>query len=218
MPAPTPPARDAVATPDRATVAVAVAGAAGVLLYVTAWAVAGTWIEGYDPVRDAISQTFAIGAPTAPRALMIVVLLVTGALLVAFGWALDRAMPGRGRAGPVAAAVSGVGTILAVVFPCSDGCPGFGTTTTDSLHVVVAGAGYVALILAPLFVARRVREHAPGLAAASAVLGGLALVGFVVRNLGIGDAYGGLLQRVFNTTADAWYLLAAWWIVARRGR
>lgn len=215
MSAPTRPARDAVPAPDRATVAAAVSGAAGVLLYVTAWAVAGTWIDGYDPVRDAISQTFARGAPSAPRTLMVVVLVVTGLLLVAFGWALDRGLPGEGRAGPVAAAVSGLGTILAVVFPCTDGCPGFGASTTDSLHVVVAGTGYVALMLAPLFVARRVRDHAPLLATVSVVLGGLALAGFVVRNLGIGDAYGGLQQRVFNTTADVWYLVAAWWIVRR---
>lgn len=190
----------------------ALAGAAGVIAYVAAWATAGTMIEGYSPVRDAISETFALGAPAAPRLLMTAALVVTGLLLVAFAWVLDLALPGEGRAAPVAAALSGVGTVAAAVFPCSSGCPGYGTTFTDSAHTIVAGAGYLALILAPLFAAWRVRAHAPELARLSLLLGGLALLGFVVRNAGIGDAYGGLQQRVFNTTADLWYVAVAVWI------
>ena len=46
------------------------------------------------------------------------------------------------------------------------------------------------------------------LAIAGLVLGGAATIGFLVRNLGV-DVFGGLQQRVFNTLADAWYVLAA---------
>lgn len=194
----------------------ALAGALGVVAYVAAWAVAGSLIDGYSPTRDAISETFAIGAPAVPRTLMTVVLGVTGVLLVVFGWVLERGLPGEGLGAPVAAALSGVGTIGAAVFPCTAGCPGFGTTFTDSAHTVVAGAGYVALVLAPLLAARRVQPHAPRLAAVSYAIGGFALAGFILRNVGFADAYGGLQQRLFNTAADLWLLLAAAWIVRRR--
>lgn len=200
---------------DRLTRRLAVAGAIGVVVYVVSWAVAGTLIDGYDPLHDAISETFAIGAPAVPRTLMTTVLIVTGALLVVTGWALDRGLPGQGRAGPVAAAISGIGTIGAAVFPCTAGCPGFGTTFTDSAHTVVAGIGYVALIVTPLLVVPRVRPHAPALARLSLVLGALALAGFVVRNVGLTSSFGGLQQRIFNTVADIWFVAAAVWIVRR---
>ena len=144
------------------------------------------------------------------------VLVVTGSLLIAFGWVLERGLPGRGLGAPLAASVAGLGTLAAVAFPCTAGCPGYGATTTDSVHTLVAGAGYVALMVAPLLAARRVRDDAPRLARASLLLGGVALAGFVVRNLGIADAWAGLQQRVFNTTADLWYVLVAGWIVVER--
>jgi hypothetical protein len=201
---------------DQVLVGLAVAGALGVVAYVSAWVVAGGMIDGYSPARDAISETFARGAPAPARTLMTAVLVVTGVLLVAFGWVLERGLPGRGLGAPLAAAVAGVGTLASVAFPCTAGCPGYGTTFTDSAHTVVAGAGYVALMLAPLLAARRVGDHAPRLARASLLLGGVAVVGFVVRNLGVADAWGGLQQRVFNTTADLWYVLVAGWIVLER--
>ncbi len=209
-----------VPVPDRWTVALAVAGAVGVVAYVTSWIIAGRWIDGYSPVRDAISESFAIGVPAGPRTLMTASLIATGLLLAAFGWALARGLPGEGLAAPIGAVIAGVGTIGAAVFPCTFGCPGFGASVTDSAHSVMAGAGYLALILTPLLAARRVRTFAPTFATASVVLGGIALLGFVLRYvLGVGDEFGGLQQRILNTTADAWYVLAAVWLVRwqRRG-
>lgn len=196
-------------------VPVAVAGGAGVAAYVASWAVAGMWHADYDPVSQAISELFARGAPPASSRLVRASLVVTGALLVPFGAALDRGLPGEGRAGPVAAAVSGVMTVLVAVFPCSEGCPGMGTSLTDSAHTAVAGIGYGALIAGPLLTARRLRGHDDRFASVSLALGGLALAGFVARSLGWADAIAGLQQRLFNTTADLWYLLAAVEIVRR---
>lgn len=200
---------------DRGVVAVAVAGSIGVLVYIAGWALAGAVFPGYDPARDAISETFAISAPT--RWWMSVVLVVTGLGLVAFGWAIERGLPGRGLAGPLAAVVAGVGTIGAAAAPCSAGCPGFGTTSTDTWHVIWAGTGYVALLLAPILTAARVRHHLPRFARWSVAIGGLGMVAFVVRNVVDVEPYGGLLQRGFNTLGDAWYLLAAV-VILRRAR
>jgi hypothetical protein len=195
-------------------VVAAVVGMLGVTFYVAAWAVAGMLTPDYDPLRQAISETFAIGAPTVPATLVRVSLVVSGVALVAFGWALEHGLPGTGRAGPVVCAVSGVLTVLVAVFPCTAGCPGVGASFTDTMHVVVAGGGYLTLLVTPLLVARRVRDHAPVFARWSRALGGLALLGFATRNLGV-DVLPGLQQRAFNTIADAWYVVAGIVLIAR---
>lgn len=197
---------------------VGVAGIVGVSWYVASWAVAGWLTPGYDPVRQAISELFAIDAPRLPAGLVTTSLVGSGLALLAFAVALERALPGRGRAGPVAAAVSGAMTVAVVALPCTAGCPGFGASVTDSGHTLVAGIGYVALVLAPLLVAVRVRDHDPRLARWSLLLGGVAAVGFLVRVVGLDDATAGLQQRFFNTVADAWYVVAALALIRRARR
>ncbi len=195
-------------------VVAAVAGMLGVTFYVVAWAVAGTVTPDYDPWRQAISETFAIGAPTGPATLVRASLIVSGIALIAFAWAMEHGLPGAGRAGPVVCAASGVLTVFVVVFPCTAGCPGFGASFTDSMHVVVAGGGYLTLLVTPILVGVRVRGHAPVFARWSLTLGGLALMGFAARNLGL-EVLPGLQQRLFNTIADAWYVVAGVVLLAR---
>lgn len=202
----------------RRTRAVAIAAVGAVLAYVASWAVGGVVWEGYDPARQAISELFAIGSPVATRLPLSVGLVGSGVGLVAFGWALEVVLPGRGRAGPMLAALSGLMTAAIVAFPCTAGCPGYGSSMTDSMHVVVAGTGYVALILAPLAVAQRVHAHEPSFARASLLIGGLAMALFVVATLGALEDWGGLQQRLYNTTADLWYVLAAAFILRRPPR
>lgn len=195
----------------------AVAGAVGVVLYVSAWAVAGTLIPGFDPLRQAISETFATGVPATPRVLVTAALLLTGVLLTAAGPALHRGLPGTGLVGPVLVAVSGLGTIAVAFAPCSAAdCPGSATSTVDTLHTVTAGVSYLALITAPVAFAVRVRARNPAFATVSAVLGGLAVLGFVLRYSGVVPALPGLQQRLFNTVADLWYVVAAIEVVRRR--
>lgn len=189
--------------------------ALGVVAYVGSWFVAGLWTPGYDARRQAISELFAIGAPTGPRVLVSAALVLTGALLMAFGPALDRLLPGHGRAPSIATMVSGAATMLIPAVPCTAGCPGFGTTTTDSLHLVAAATGYVALIATPLLVARRVGDHDPVLARVSLVLGLVAAAGFVVGATAQLQDVGGWIQRGYNTVADAWYVVVGVWLTRR---
>lgn len=198
---------------------VSIAGIVGVSWYVASWAVAGWLTPGYDAARQAISELFAIGAPTVPSVLVGSSLVGSGLALIGFGAALHRGLPGTGLAGPALATISGVMTVLVVAFPCSPGCPGAGASPTDTMHTLVAATGYLALILAPLAMAIRVRHHDPGLAAWSMLLGGVALAGFVLRALGVAEGLAGLQQRTFNTVADAWYVMVAVVLIrqARRG-
>lgn len=197
-----------------AVVGTAVFGILGVVFYVVAWAVAGALIPAYDPLNQAISETFAIGAPTGPATLVRASLVVSGIALIAFAWALDRGLPGEGRAGPGVCAASGVLTMLVVAVPCTEGCPGGAASLTDVLHPIVAGGGYLALMLTPLLIAVRVRHHARTFARWSVVIGGVALLGLVVRNAGF-DVLPGLQQRVFNTVADLWFVVAGAHLIRR---
>ena len=110
-----------------------------------------------------------------------------------------------------------LGTVGAAVLPCTEGCPGYGTTFTDSMHTLTAGVGYLALISAPVAFGLRLRGHDDRFARVSIAVGTLAIVAFVVRYGGLYLPYGGLQQRVMNTLADAWYVVAAV-VVVRRWR
>jgi hypothetical protein len=190
--------------------AVLTATIVGVAAYVGTWFVLGLVAPGHDPLRDAISELFALGQPALQRWSLTLVLAATGVVLLPVGHVLDRTLPGHGRLGARLTVVAALGTVLVTFVPCTAGCPGVGASTTDTLHTVIAGVGYLGLITAPLAWAWRLRDTGERrLVVLGVVLGGLATVGFLVRNvLGV-DVLGGLQQRVFNTAADAWFVVAA---------
>lgn len=186
-------------------------------LYIGSWVVAGAVREGYDPVEQAISELFELGAPWASRGLLLLGLGASGLAFVAFGPTLHRVLPGRGRLGPALVVIAGIGTLGVMAAPCQPGCPGAGTSATDTWHTVAAGVGYTALATAPLAVAWRLRHDRPSWAGWSAGLGGLAVLLFVVYLLDLVAAAGGLQQRLFNTVADVWYAVAAVWVLHLTG-
>jgi hypothetical protein len=190
-------------------------GLAAVGLYVAGWAVAGWLRDDYDPAEQAISELFALGVPWVSRGPLVAGLVLSGIAFLLLAPALHRALPGRGLLGPLLVAVAGVGTLGVVAAPCTDGCPGIGTSTTDTWHAVTAGVGYGALVLAPLAFGWRIRRELPGLGRWSAIVGGTGLTLFVVYVLGLVESVPGLQQRLFNTVADAWYVLVAVWILRR---
>jgi hypothetical protein len=198
-------------------------GLVAVTLYVAGWAIAGQIRDGYDPREQAISELFELGAPWASRGLLVAGLLVSGIAFLLLAPALHRSLPGEGLLGPALVLLAGVGTLGVAAAPCSEGCPGADTSTTDLWHAITAAVGYSALVLAPVAFGWRLRRAAPRLAGWSAAIGGAGSVLFAVYVLGLLEAAPGLQQRVFNTVADAWYVLVAVWVLrrdgdARRGR
>lgn len=205
-----PPRPDAPTNPPpRWTTARLWAGALGVLGYIAAWVWGGLTTAGYDPMNQAISELFAVGAPARARIPLVAGLVFSGAAMVAIVPVLHRLLPGRGRLGPALVALAGLGTLAVAAAPCSAGCPGAEAGARDVAHTLAAGVGYLALVLAPVAFAWRLRSAMPRLAVWSAVLGGIALVGMTIRYLGLIEVAPGLQQRVFNTVADAWYLVVA---------
>jgi hypothetical protein len=190
-------------------------GLVAVALYIGGWLAAGAVRDGYQAREQAISELFELGAPWSSRGPLTAGLLVSGVAFLLLAPALHRALPGDGRLGPALVVLAGVGTLGVLVAPCTAGCPGFGTTPTDSWHVVTAGLGYGALASAPLAFAWRLRDAEPVLARWSAVIGGASVALFAVHVSGVVPAATGLQQRVFNTTADLWYVLVAVWLLRR---
>ncbi len=190
-------------------------GLVAVSLYVGGWLLAGTVRDGHEPRQQAISELFELGAPWSSRGLVVVGLVLSGIAFLVLAPALHRTLPGRGRLGPGLVLIAGLGTLGVVAAPCSPGCPGAATTAFDRWHTITAGTGYTALVLAPLAFAWRLRRAEPRLAAWSLVLGGGAAVLFGVYAAGLVTAVPGLQQRVFNTLADAWYVLVAVWVLRR---
>jgi hypothetical protein len=184
-------------------------GLVAVGLYVGGWLLAGFVRDGYDAREQAISELFEIGAPWASRGLLVAGLALSGLAFLVLAPALHRTLPGIGRIGPWLVALAGVGTLGVLAAPCTPGCPGFGTTTTDTWHVVTAGLGYGALATAPIAFAWRLRDADPWLARWSVILGGTASALFLVHVTGLVPTATGLQQRVFNTVADVWYVLVA---------
>lgn len=190
-------------------------GLVAVTAYVGGWLLAG-WIRaGYDPRQQAISELFELTAPWPSRGLLVGGLLLSGLAFLVLAPALHRALPGGGRLGPALVFVAGLGTLGVVAAPCSPGCPGATTTAFDWWHTVAAGTGYTALVLAPLAFAWRLRRAEPRLAAWSVAIGGSAALLFGAYVAGLVTAAPGLQQRVFNTLADAWYVVIAVWILRR---
>ncbi|MGM0618384.1 MAG: DUF998 domain-containing protein [Actinomycetota bacterium] len=190
-------------------------GLLAVVSYVGSWLVAGWLRDGYDPRQQAISELFELGAPWSSRGLVIAGLALSGLAFLVLAPALHRALPGEGRLGPLLMVLAGVGTLGVIAAPCSPGCPGAATTAFDRWHTIMAGTGYTALTLAPLAFAWRLRRAEPLLAAWSLAIGGGAALLFGLYAAGLVPAAAGLQQRVFNTLADAWYVLVSLWVLGR---
>ncbi len=196
------------------TARLAIIGGAGVVLYVAGWLFAGLLRPGYDPLRQAISELFEVGAPQPSGLVMRLGLLTSGVALTLFAVALRRGLPGRPLAAPISSVIAGTFTLAVIAFPCTDGCPGAGTTFTDTMHSVTAGIGYLGLIFVPILAGWHLRSRDQRFSRVSLAIGLVGLAGFLVRYLAV-DAFGGLQQRSFNTLIDVWYVLAAAYIVRR---
>ncbi len=193
-----------------------VLGVVGPVAYVATWAVLGAARTPYDPVSQAISELAEVGAGTQPA--MSLAFMFFGVAALPFARALRDVLPGDARPAAAAAALCGVMTFSAAFLPCTPGCPGPGTTFTDSGHSVVAVIGYLALMASPLLTGRLLLAAGPGWRAfaiwslVAGVVGSGLMLGWSLELFG--DA-GGAGQRLFNTIADVWWASAGVLILRR---
>ena len=168
----------AAVAPGRRRMPLALLAVAGVLIpivFVALVIVAAASYPGYSHVTQFMSQ-LGVG-PSA--AITNANFVVTGLLLVAFAFGLHLGI-GEGKGsmlGPALLALSGLGWVLAGVFPCSE----WTCTATDVHNAVAAPLAFVPIALAPLVFSRRLRADARWRGYASYSVGtGLALVVLMV--------------------------------------
>ncbi len=180
----------------------AACGIAGPIAFVGGWLVNGLRTDGYDPLSDAISQLAREGAPT--RAAMTACFVAFGVLVPVWAKTVSEelAVPALR---PVVT-VAGLATLGVALLPLSRE----GGGTQDVLHAVAAGTGYLAMAATPFVAATGLRG--PARLASTAV--GLVSAGALVGTLVV-DGSGGL-QRLGLTVVDAWHVVVAALVLARR--
>jgi hypothetical membrane protein len=178
----------------------AAAGIAGPVAFTAAWAAASLLQDGHAATAVQIS---GLAAPDARDPwIMITGFVVLGGCSVAFGSALDRELGGARRAGPGPRLIqaAGVLTVAAALLRRDQmllTAPA-GESWHNHAHDVVSALIYIALLAAPLLLARRFRGdrrfgvlRVP-LAASSVISGGVLGVFFAEAV----PSWNALLQRV----------------------
>lgn len=170
----------------------AAAAATGVVLLTGAWAVGGLLTDGFDPVRQSVSQLQRDGTVTGPVLTAAFVAFAGGALLLVP--VLDRRL---GRAPAVLLGVAALATLGAAAAPLGEVRGGL----QDTVHLGFGTTGYASLSLLPLVGARcltgraRVASYALGIIASGCLLGTVPA-----------QAFSGTLQRVGFGAGHAWVL------------
>ena len=182
----------------------AVCGVAAPVSFVGAWVVGSLLKDGYDPLVDAISRLAAEGASTRP--LMSAGFVAFGVLVPVWARTLGQLLDSPALRWVVTTA--GVTTIGVALTPLTRE----GGTTQDTLHGVVAGIGYIAMVATPLTAAPLLRRRGMRRAAAASLLAGAVSAGSLIGTLVIGEdgqVGSGALQRLGLTAVDAWHVVAA---------
>lgn len=181
------------------------------LLYVITDMVAGSLYRGYSFTSQAISELSAIGAPTAP--LIVPLILVYEALVIAFGLGV-WAVAGQRRALRLIGALQVAGGIVGIAWmPFPIHMRGEETTFTDVMHNAFAGL-VVLLILANIAVGtlafgKRFRLYSIGTLATLLALGSLTfLVAGQLVPQQVGDWFG-LFERITAYGHMAWVIVLA---------
>lgn len=179
----------------RAPVLPSIALVVAPIVFAGGWALAGASIDGFSPVRFAVSDLAGVDSST--RWPMFAVFVTYGlAMLIA-----SRALAAVGaRGSAVAAVLNGLSVLGVAAFPVH------GSGRGDAIHGVFALIGYLsitaimALAVRPLF-----RSGHRGAAVASVVFA-VVCAGALAGTTG--SDHTGLFQRVGTTTGDIWMVAA----------
>ncbi len=187
-------------------------GVAGPVLFTAAWVASSLRQTGHPAAGIQLSGLAAEDARD-PQ-IMIAAFVVLGACSIAFGAALRR-VAGHRAAGPWLVMVAGAAAVAAGVFRRDHMLltgPGFtGESWHNQVHDVVSGIAYVAMIAAPLALARQFRTD-PQWAMIARPLQVLALasaVAVAVFASRAAEPWNGTVQRTAVTLALAAEALAA---------
>jgi hypothetical membrane protein len=196
-------------------------GIAGPVVFTAAW-VASSLLQTGHPVTEVQLSGLAAMDARDPQVMM-AGFIGLGVCSIAFGAAVGR-FTAPGSAGPWLVTSAGVAAVAAGLFRRDHMLlvgPGFaGESWHNQVHDVVSGAAYLAMIAAPLVLARDLRRD-PDLAGLRRPLQALALVSAAALALFASRAvapWNGALQRIAVTLALTAEVLVAARMLAGSGR
>ena len=169
--------------PDRLRAALCLAGVVGLT---ACWLLSGALTDGFDPVRQSISQLQRDGTATGA------VMTAAFAGFAVGGLAFAPLLPRLPRAALSVAALATLGAALSPLGEVRGG-------RQDALHLAFGATGYVSLSLLPLLAARALA----GPARAAALLAGAVTTACLLGTVPA-DAVSGALQRLGFLSAHLW--------------
>lgn len=192
-------------------------GILGTLFFAIASILGGFKIEGYNPLNQYISESYAIGMPNA--VLWQYFFIISGVLLFFFGIFATKHFPKRSGTKVslcLFAVFYGIGTLLTGIFPCDVGCvinlenPSLsqfihntaGTFTYAVVPFCILGLSYAFSKL----------EGAKKLSVFSFVCGTLSLLFVIVLFNDPEGSYKGLFQRVIEASILSWVVYLSFYI------
>ena len=176
----------------------------------------GMATPGYSHVSQYISE---LGASQSANEYPVrfIGFLPAGISLLGFCWLAHGALP-RSRlttAAIAALAIYALGYVAAAFFPCDLGCRPQSPSTSQVVHNLIGGLGY---LVAPAFLlAFAVRSRNWPASAALPALGFIAAVLSLLGLLSISPSspYVGLSQRAIEVSVLSWVIACGWYIRAR---
>jgi len=193
-------------------------GVAGALIFAITSVIGGLQIEGYNPISQYISESYATGIPNSVY--LQYAFMASGILLTLFGLLAPAAFPkSKGiKTGFIIFGIFyGLGTVLTGFFPCDLGCPSEGANLTISqfIHNI---AGFFTYVVVPfcligLGIAFRKFAETKALARFSLLSGvvSLAFVIFLFSNPK--GQFIGVFQRIVEVSILSWIIYCCFFTI-----
>ena len=180
--------------------------------------IAGFLTPGYSHVSQFISE---LGASQSPYEYPVRFLgfLPAGIALLVFCWLAHGALP-KSRlttAAILAMSIYAAGYVVASLFPCDLGCRPAHPSTSQAIHNLIGGVGYLltpGILLVFAIRSRSWPESAP-LSVVGFIAAAVSLLG--LPSLSPSSAYVGLSQRVIEASVLGWVITCGWYIRSHSG-
>lgn len=207
----------------RSTRAIAsICGLLGPFFFVVTSVVGGSLIEGYDPLSQFISETYALDTEHGVS-LRFLGFLPSGLLITGFAWAAARCVPPSRSSRMVFLGVGifyGLGTVVTCFFPCDAGCNKefIAPSAAQVIHNISGLLTYLIVPPALLLGAVGARAWPRGerFSKIAIVLGAIAMLFAWLFLADPGSSLAGMFQRIAEGSILLWIIACALYLRTTR--
>ena len=192
-------------------------GIFGAFLFTVASILGGLGIEGYNPINQYISESYATGMPNA--VIWQYFFIISGIFLFFFGIVTAKCFPKRSSIRVwffIFAVFYGIGTLLTGIFPCDIGCvmDPENPSLSQFIHNTAGTFTYTVVPFCILFLSYAFGKlkGAKKLSIFSIICGTLSLLFVVLLFNDPEGPYKGLFQRVIEASILSWIIYLSFYI------